>query len=124
MVRTAWRLALVLVAGSLLWVGAGPVMADVDVVRVPAAPCFYAPPVVASYAPPVVYAPVPQVVSYYTPTVSYYVPAVSYYTPAVSYYTPAVSYYPAPAATTTYYGLFGRPRVSTTYYPSGYVVGR
>ena len=84
--------------------------------------------------PAVVYAPAPQVsyyapaVSYYTPAISYYyaAPAVSYYTPAVSYYTPAVSYY-APAASyyaapgavsTTYYGLFGRPRETVTrYYP-------
>jgi hypothetical protein len=35
----------------------------------------------------------------------------------VSYYAPAVSYYAGPAAvTTTRYGLFGRPRFSTTYY--------
>jgi hypothetical protein len=35
----------------------------------------------------------------------------------VTYYAPSVTYYAAPAAaTTTRYGLFGRPRVSTTYY--------
>ena len=52
---------------------------------------------------------------------SYYTPSVSYYVPAVTYYAPSVSYYPAPAAvTTTRYGLFGRPRVSTTYYPPVY----
>ncbi len=121
MVRTAWTLALVLTAGSLLVVGAGQALADVAVVPAPAAPCYYPPPAVSYYAPPVVYAPAPQVSYYYTPAVSYYAPAVSYYAPAVSYYAPAASYSPAPAATTTYYGLFGRPRVSTTYYPSVYV---
>jgi hypothetical protein len=59
----------------------------------------------------------PQVSYYYAPPVVY-TPSVSYYAPAVSYYAPSVSYYAAPAAvrTTTRYGLFGRPRVSTTYY--------
>jgi hypothetical protein len=54
---------------------------------------------------------------YYAPPVSYYTPSVSYYAPAVTYYPPSVSYDPAPApVTATRYGLFGRPRVSTTYY--------
>jgi hypothetical protein len=82
-----------------------------------AAAQYYPPPEVSCYySPPVVYAPAP-VVSYYAPAVSYYAPAVSYYAPAVSYYAPAVSYYGGPGAvTTTRYGLFGRPRYSTTYY--------
>jgi hypothetical protein len=75
---------------------------------------YYAAPAVSYYSPPVVYSP--------APTVSYYYGApVSYSIPTVSYYTPAVSYYAAPTAvTTTRYGLFGRPRVSTTYYPPVY----
>jgi hypothetical protein len=83
----------------------------------PPAVAYYAAPAVA-YTPP----PAPAVSYYYTPpAVSYYAaPAVSYYTaPAVSYYAaPAVSYY-APAyssETVTRYGLFGRPRVTRTYY--------
>ena len=69
---------------------------------------YYAPPAVACYTP--------------APAVSYYAPpAVSYYAPAaVSYYAPPVVSYPAPAITTTRYGRFGRPRVTTTYYPGGY----
>ena len=62
--------------------------------------------------PPAAYAP--------APAASYYAPPVSYYAdPAVSYYAPPVSYYAAPGAvTTTRYGLFGRPRYTTTYvYP-------
>ena len=85
----------------------------------PPAVAYYAAPAVA-YAPP----PAPAVSYYYAPpavAVSYYAaPAVSYYAPpAVSYYAaPAVSYY-APAyssETVTRYGLFGRPRVTRTYY--------
>src|SRR5262249_28123877 len=89
----------------------------------------YCPPMVSDYAPPVSYYSAP-VVSYYTPpAVSYYAPAtVSYYAPlttsyyaapVVSYYAPpVVSYYSAPVgvATTTRYGVFGRPRWTTTYY--------
>jgi hypothetical protein len=86
----------------------------------------------AQYVTPVVsyyYTPTP-VVSYYTPT--YYAPTVSYYAPpTVTYYAaPAVSYYAAPtvtyyapayapatsAVTTTQYGLFGRPKSTTTYF--------
>jgi hypothetical protein len=101
-------LALSVAAASLLLLGAGRVRAQVVV-------SYYSPPAVTCYSPPVVYAPAPTV-SYYTPRVSYYTP------PSVTYYTPSVSYYTAPAAvTTTRYGLFGRPRVSTTYYPPAYV---
>ena len=102
MLRISWRLTPALAIASLLLLGAGRVAAD-NFLSPPGAPCA---------APPVV--------SYYAPSVSYYAPpAVSYYAPAVSYYpAPAVSYYYGPAAvTTTRYGLFGRPRVSTTYYP-------
>jgi hypothetical protein len=87
---------------------------------VSAPPSYYCPPpAVSYYSPPVVYAPAPAVSYYYAPA-----PAVSYYTPAVTYYAPSVSYYAAPTAavTTTRYGLFGRPRYSTTrYYTPGYV---
>jgi hypothetical protein len=63
-------------------------------------------------------------VSYYNVArVSYYTPSVSYYAPAVTYYPPAVSYDPVPTmVTTTRYGLFGRPRVSSTYYTPIYIV--
>lgn len=91
---------------------------------------YYQPAPVVSYY----YTPTP-VVSYYTPTVAYtpavahyYTPTVSYYTPAVSYYAPRVSYYAAPAVaspgavSTTYYGLFGRPKSTSTYYYQPVVV--
>jgi hypothetical protein len=90
---------------------------------------YYTPSVAYYAAPAVSYYAAPAVSYYATPSVSYYAaPAVSYYaTPAVSYYpAPAVSYYAVPAVsyyapagtavTTTKYGLFGRPRYSTTYY--------
>jgi hypothetical protein len=116
MVRTAWTLTLALAPVFLLILGPARAGADAILVSPPVVSCYYPPPAVAYYSPPAVYAAVPQVSYYYTPAVSYYTPAVSYYA------APAVSYYPAPAAaTTTYYGLFGRPRVSTTYYPSAYV---
>jgi hypothetical protein len=110
MVRTARTLTLALAVLGVALLGAGRVTAQTIVVSPPRV-SYYAPaPVVTYYSPPVVYTP--------APTVSYYYGAsASYYTPAVSYYAPAVSYYTAPAAvTTTRYGLFGRPRVSTTYY--------
>lgn len=111
MVRTARSLAPALLAAILLLLGARQAAGQ------------YYPPAVSCYGPPAVYAPAPQV-SYYVPAASYYAPAVSYYaarpsyyTPAVSYYAPAVSYYGGTSAvTTTRYGLFGRPRASTTYY--------
>jgi len=102
MVRTAAILTV-----ALILLGAGRAKAD---------PCFVSPP--AYYAPPAVsyYAPAPVVTYYAAPRVSYY------YAPAVSYYAPPVSYYAAPGAvTTTRYGVFGRPRVSTTYYAPVYV---
>jgi hypothetical protein len=123
MPRTARTLALPLAALWLLF-GAGRVGAQTVVVSPPAV-TYYAPtPAVTYYSPPVVFTPAPRVAYSYGATVSYYGPsAVSYYTPpAVTYYTPSVSYYAGPAAvTTTRYGLFGRPRVSTTYYPPVYV---
>jgi hypothetical protein len=123
MVRTARTLTLAFAALGLALFGAGRVAAQTVVVSPPGV-SYYAPaPVVTYYSPPVVYAPAPAV-SYYYGSVSYYAPApaVSYYTPSVSYYAPAVSYYAAPAAvTTTRYGVFGRPRVSTTYYSPVYV---
>jgi hypothetical protein len=111
-----WSVALA--ALSLGLFGAG--RANAQAVVYPAAPCYYPAPAVSYYAPAVsYYAPA---TSYYAPAVSYYAPAVSYYAPAVSYYAPTVSYYAAPAAvTTTRYGVFGRPRVSTTYYAPVYV---
>jgi hypothetical protein len=105
---------LVLALAVLLLASATPASAQVIV-------SGYCPPTVSYYA-----APAPTV-TYYTPAVSYYsTPAVSYYAaPVVSYYAaPRVSYYSAPAyATTTRYGLFGRPRYSTTYYYPGVYVG-
>jgi hypothetical protein len=124
MLRISWRLTPALAIASLLLLGAGRVAAD-NFLSPPGAPCA-APPVVSYYAPSVSYYAPPAVSYYAAPAVSYYAPSVSYYPPAVSYYAPAVSYYPAPAVsyyygpaavTTTRYGLFGRPRVSTTYYP-------
>jgi hypothetical protein len=129
MPRTAWTLSLTCAVVLLPLLGASKAAAQV--------PCYAPAPVLSYYSPPPVYgaAPAP-VVSYYAPPVTYSVPAVSYYAPAavsyyapapvVSYYAPApvVSYYapaPASAVTTTRYGFFGRPRVSTTYYAPVYV---
>jgi hypothetical protein len=73
---------------------------------------------VSPYCPPPTVSYYPPSVSYYAPpTVTYYSPRVAYYpAPTVTYYAPpAVSYYAAPV-TTTRYGLFGRPRVTTRYY--------
>lgn len=107
MTWTARMLTFALVAGSLLVLGAGWATAQTVLVPAPRV-SYYTAPTVTYYSPPVVYTP--------APTVSYY------YTPSVSYYAPAVSYNAVPAAvTTTRYGLFGRPRVSTTYYPPVYV---
>jgi hypothetical protein len=112
---------LALVAASLLLLGAGRVGAQAVVVSSPGVSYYYPAPVVSYYSAPVVYAPAPAASYYYG--ASYYTPAVSYYTPAVSYYAaPSVSYYSAPTAVmTTRYGLFGRPRVTTSYYSPGYV---
>jgi hypothetical protein len=129
MKRFALTLAALCVATVLLLANAERAQAQYVT---PAVSYYYPPaPAVSYYAPTVTYTS-----AYYTPTVSYYaapavsyyaVPAVSYYpppavtyyaAPAVTYYAaPAVSYYaPATAATTTKYGLFGRPRYTTTYY--------
>jgi hypothetical protein len=80
---------------------------------------------VAAHPPPVTYYP-PPVVSYYSPPVVYTpAPPVAYYAPPVSYYVPAVSYYAPPTTvTTTRYGWFGKPRVSTSYYYPPVYVGR
>lgn len=85
--------------------------------------------VVAEYPPVTSYYPTERVVEYAPTTVSsYYVPRTAFYaTPSVSYYpTPVTTYYSAPAyapgsVTTVRYGVFGRPRVATTYSP-GYVL--
>src|SRR5262245_36067860 len=117
--RTPWLVSLALAAACLPLLGAGLVRADDVVVPRPAVSYAYPRPVVTYYSPPVVYTPAPTVAYYYTPpTVSYY-----YAPPVVAYSsTPSVSYYAPPAAvTTTRYGLFGRPRVTTTYYPPVYV---
>ncbi len=112
MVRISGMTTLALAAVSLVLLGSGRATADPPVVSY-----YCPPPVVTYYSPAAAYAPAPQVSYYYAPSVSYYTPSVSYYPPPVAYYAPPVSYYPAPAAvTTTRYGLFGRPRVSTTYY--------
>ena len=117
MTKTIRRLTLALAAVSLVLLGAGRAAAQTVVVSPPAvsnyyygtpAVSYYTPPTVTYYSPPVVYTP--------APTVSYY------YGAPVAYSAPVVSYYTAPASvTTTRYGLFGRPRVSTTYYPPVYV---
>ena len=116
MVRTVRKLTLVLAALSLVWLGAGRATAQAVVLPAPSvsyyypAPVvsytygYYSPPAVSYYSAPVVYAPAPAVSYYYGAPVVYSAPAVSYY-----YTSPA-------AVTTTRYGLFGRPRVSTTYY--------
>jgi hypothetical protein len=113
MSRTAREFAPV-IAALLLLACAGRAPAQTVVVRT------YCPPVVSYYVPTVSYYPAPVVSSYTPPAVSYYAPpTVSYYAPpVVSYYAPpVVSYYSAPVGvTTTRYGLFGRPRVTTTYY--------
>jgi hypothetical protein len=116
MVQKPLTLAAALAVVSLMLI-----MANRASAQLPAVAC-YRPPVVAYYAPPVALAPAPSVSYYYSPGVSYYAPPVSYAPPSVASYTPPASYYtPATAVTTTRYGLFGRPRVQTTYYGSGYV---
>jgi hypothetical protein len=117
MVRTARTFTLALAALGLVLLGAGRLTAQTVIVSPPVVSYYAPPPVVTYYSPPVVTYYSPRVVYAPAPAVSYYYGAsVSYYTPA-----PAVSYYAAPAAvTTTRYGLFGRPRVSTTYYPPVY----
>jgi hypothetical protein len=120
--RTARNLTIAIVAVGLLLLDTGRATAQTYVVSPPSVSYYYAPPAVTYYSPSVSYyygAPA----SNYAPSVSYYAPpSVSYYAPTVTYYGPSVSYYAGPAAvTTTRYGLFGRPRVSTTYYPSVYV---
>jgi hypothetical protein len=80
---------------------------------------YYPPAVSYYYAPPTVSYSVPTTVSYYVPTtVSYYSPQVAYYSAPTAYYAPSTAYYSAVPVTTTRYGLFGRPRTSTTYYYS------
>ena len=102
MTRTAWMFALAIAAPCLLLLRADRVAAQSVVV----------------YPPPVTYYP-PPVVSYYSPPVAY-TPA-----PPVSYYAPPVSYYAPPTTvTTTRYGLFGKPRVTTSYYYPPVYVGR
>ena len=122
MARTVRILTLAFVAASVFFLSAGRVAAQAVVISQPAVSYYYPTPAVTYYSPPVVYAPAPSVSYYNVARVSYYTPSVSYYAPAVTYYAPVVSYDPAPVAvTTTRYGLFGRPRVSTTYYQPVYV---
>jgi hypothetical protein len=111
MLRTIRKLSFALAAALLLY-GAGSASAQYAV-YLPAPQVAYYTPVVSYYQPPVA------VRAYYAPAVSYYTPVVSYYPPTVAYYAPATSYYVAPSAvTTTYYGLFGRPRATVVrYYP-------
>jgi hypothetical protein len=109
--------AVAVVAGCLFLGSASAARAQCAV----AVPVYFTPPPVVSYSAPVVTYK-PTVSYYYTPKVSYYAaPSVSYYAvPTTSYYAvPTTSYYAAPAgatATTTTYGLFGRPKSTTTYY--------
>jgi hypothetical protein len=116
MTRTAWTFALAVAAPCLLLLRADRVAAQ-SVVVYPPPVSYYPPPVVSYFSPPVVYAPAPQV-SYYAPPVSYYAPSVPYYAPAVSYYAPTTT------VTTTRYGLFGKPRGTTSYYYPPVYVGR
>jgi hypothetical protein len=104
MFPSAWRLTLALALVSLLALACSTARA-----QVPARAYYVPPPAVTCYSPPVVVAPVP-VVSYYAP-------------PVVAYAPPApLPYYAAPSVvTTTRYGLFGRPRVTTSYYAPAYV---
>src|SRR4051812_7414569 len=113
MLRTTRKSALSLAAFLSLF-GAGRATAQAVLAPPPDAAC-YSPPAV--YTPSASYYAAPPASYSYAPAVSYYAtPSVSYsYTPSVSYYAPAVAS-PGGAVTTTRYGLFGRPRVSTTYY--------
>ena len=119
MARNCGTLILAVASAAVVLLGAGRAAA-----QYPAGVSYYpAAPVVTYSSPPVVYSAAPVVTYYYAPPVTY-VPRVAYYSPAVSYYAPSmvsyapsVSYYPAPSAVTTVrYGLFGRPRVASTYY--------
>jgi hypothetical protein len=107
MVRSVCWLALSIAA--LVLVGNASVKAATIVVA-PSVAAFYGP-VPAPYAvPPVVVVPAPRVAYYPAPVVSYY------YTPSVSYYAAPAAVVPGAAVTTTYYGLLGRPRFTSTYY--------
>jgi hypothetical protein len=113
-------LTLAVAVTTLVLFGSGRATAQGVIVSPARVSYYYPAPTVTYYSAPVVYSPpVARVSYYYAPAVTYYQPSVAYYAPTVSYSAPAVSYYAAPAAvTTTRYGLFGRPRVSTTYvYP-------
>jgi hypothetical protein len=115
MVRATWMLTLALAVVTLAPLGTNQAKADV-IVSPSVVSYYYTPPTVAYYSPPVVYTPAPAVPYLYGASVSYY-------TPPVVAYRPAVSYYAAPAAVTaTRYGLLGRPRVISTYYPPAFVV--
>jgi hypothetical protein len=108
MVRSACKLIPTVAAVALVLLVAARVPAQAVVVAPQTTWYYYPAPTVTYYTPPVAYAP--------APTVSYYYPS------TVSYYVPSVSYYAAPSpVTTTYYGLFGRPRFTTTYYPPVYI---
>ena len=112
MARIVRNLAWTLAIGWLFLAGASPAKGQVIV-------SSYYYPSVSSYYPSASYYYPVQTAAYYYPSVAYY-PSVSYPVGSVSYYAaPAVSYYPG-AMTTTRYGLFGQPRVRTSYYP-GYV---
>jgi hypothetical protein len=89
---------LALAAALVLW-GASQAEAQVMVV-------VGGPPAVACLPPPPVYN---------APRVAYYsAPA----PPATVYYgAPPVTYYAGPVVARTRYGLFGRPRATTYYYP-------
>jgi hypothetical protein len=113
MTRIIRILNLALASLSIVLVGSDRATAQAVIVAPARVSYYYAPPAVTYYTPSVVYTPATSV-SYYVAPVSYYTPAVTYYAPQVAYYSPVVA---APVAvTTTRYGLFGRPRVSATYY--------
>ena len=121
MARVVRPLTLAFAAALALLASAGRAAAQGVVVS------EYCPPTVAYYEPARVVEYERPAVTYYAPRVSYYpVRSVAYYdAPVVSYYpSRSVSYYAAPvssyypgAVSVTRYGLFGRPRSTTTYYP-------
>jgi hypothetical protein len=119
MARKVGIWALGLVAASLVCFSAGRAAAQNVIISTPVVSYYSPPPVVSYYSPPVVYTPAPTVSYYSGPVVP---AATTYVVPTVTTYTPTVTYYAAPTVvTTTRYGLFGRPRVSTTYYAPVYV---
>jgi hypothetical protein len=119
MPRTIRTVAVPLAAAIVFLTTAPQGQAQYAVWSAPPTVAYYPAPLVAYYPTTVHYYSAPSVSYYATPTVSYIAP------PTVSYYAaPVVTYYgvPATTTTTTRYGLFGQPRVTTRYYsPPVYV---